>query len=125
MIAKQIKLKIKEQIKLTASAGVSYNKFLAKIASDFNKPDGLYVITPDKAEKFIEELPIEKFYGVGKVTAKRMNEVGIKNGLDLKQKSLEFLYKKFGKNGEYFYDIARGIDHREVNPNSIQKINRS
>ena len=121
LIAKQIKSKIKEQTELTASAGVSYNKFLAKIASDYDKPDGLYVITPEKAEKFIEELPIEKFFGVGKVTAKRMNELGIKNGFDLKQKSLEFLCKHMGKNGEFFYAIARGIDNREVNPVYIPK----
>jgi DNA polymerase-4 len=121
LIAKQIKKKIKEQTELTASAGVSYNKFLAKIASDYDKPDGLFVITPDDAEKFIEELAIEKFYGVGKVTSKKMNALGIKNGLDLKQKSLEFLIKNFGKSGEFFYTIARGIDHREVNPNYSPK----
>ena len=121
LIAKQIKKRIKEKTQLTASAGVSFNKFLAKIASDYNKPDGFYAITPDMAEEFIEKLPIENFFGVGKVTAEKMIRLGIKNGYDLKQKSLNDLIKNFGKQGKFFYNIARAIDKREVNPDHIRK----
>lgn len=121
VIAKQIKKKIKEQTELTASAGVSFNKFLAKIASDHNKPDGFFAITPDKAEEFIENLEIRKFFGIGKVTAEKMHKYGIRNGYDLKQKSLQYLIKRFGKQGKYFYDIARGIDNRDVNPDRLRK----
>ncbi len=121
LIAKQIKKKIKERTQLTASAGVSFNKFLAKIASDYNKPDGFYAITPDIAEDFVEKLEIEKFFGVGKVTAKKMHKFGIKTGFDLKQKDLSFLTKFFGKQGKYFYNISRAIDNREVNPDRIRK----
>ncbi len=120
-IATQIKQKIKDKTGLTASAGVSYNKFLAKIASDFKKPDGLFVIHPDKAEKFIESLPIERFFGVGKVTAKKMHELGIHTGFDLKQHSETELIKAFGKAGIMYYQNARGIDLRKVEPNRITK----
>lgn len=120
-IAKEIKGKIKERTQLNASAGISYNKFLAKIASDFNKPDGFYVITPSMAEKFIEQLPIEKFFGVGKVTAKKMHQKGIFNGKNLKQHSLPTLTRWFGKSGKYYYNVARGIDNRPVNPTRIRK----
>jgi len=121
LIAKQIKKKIKERTQLTASAGVSFNKFLAKIASDYDKPDGFYAITPDIAEKFVENLEIEKFFGVGKVTAKKMHKLGIKTGYDLKQKELQYLTTYFGKQGKYFYNISRAIDHRDVNPDRIRK----
>ncbi len=121
LIAKQIKKKIKEQTGLTASAGVSFNKFLAKIASDYDKPDGFFAITPDTAEKFIENLEIEKFFGIGKVTAEKMHKLHIKNGYDLKQKSLNFLTKHFGKQGNYYFHTARAIDNREVNPDRIRK----
>jgi DNA polymerase-4 len=121
LIAKEIKRKIKDSMGLTASAGVSVNKFLAKIASDMDKPDGLYVIKPDEAELFIENLPVSKFFGVGKVTAGRMQKLGINNGRDLKAKSRAELIKLFGKNGKFFYDISRGIDHRPVNPERIRK----
>jgi len=121
LIAMEIKQKIKETTNLTASAGVSVNKFLAKIASDMDKPDGLYVIKPEEAESFIEDLPIGKFFGVGKVTASRMEKLGIFNGGDLKEKSRAELMKLFGKNGRFFYDISRGIDNRPVNPERIRK----
>jgi len=120
-VATTIKKRIKEETNLTASAGISYNKFLAKIASDYNKPDGFYVITPKMAEKFIEELPIEKFFGVGKVTAKKMHVKQIFKGADLKKKSKEQLIRYFGKSGAYYYNVARGIDNRKVNPTRIRK----
>ncbi len=121
LIAREIKDKIKEATMLTASAGVSVNKFLAKVASDMDKPDGLYVIKPEQAESFIGELPVSKFYGVGKVTAARMQKLGIHKGMDLKEKSKAELIKLFGKNGSFFHDICRGIDHRPVNPERIRK----
>ena len=120
-VATEIKQKIKEHTLLTASAGISYNKFLAKIASDYNKPDGFYVITPKMAENFIEELPIEKFFGVGKVTAKKMHQKGIFKGRDLKNKSKQQLTNWFGKSGSYYFNVARGIDNRPVTPNRIRK----
>lgn len=121
IIAKEIKKKIKSKTKLTASAGVSYNKFLAKIASDYDKPDGLYLITPGKAEKFLEELPVEKFHGIGKKTAERLHKLRIKSGKDLKLFDKYKLIKLFGKHGIFYYDIVRGIDEREVNPSRIRK----
>lgn len=120
-VATEIKQKIKAKTGLTASAGISYNKFLAKIASDFNKPDGFYVITPSMADFFIENLPIEKFFGVGKVTAKKMHLKGIFRGKDLKKKTETQLTTWFGKSGKYYYNIVRGIDNRVVNPNRIRK----
>ena len=120
-IATEIKQKIKERTNLTASAGISYNKFLAKIASDYNKPDGFYVITPKMTEKFIEQLPIEKFFGVGKVTAEKMHNKRIFTGADLKSKSKEQLSNWFGKSGRYYYNVVRGIDNRRVNPSRIRK----
>ncbi|HLP05808.1 MAG TPA: DNA polymerase IV, partial [Paludibacter sp.] len=120
-IALEIKQKIFEKLSLTASAGVSFNKFLAKIASDFNKPNGIYVVTPETAAQFVEKLEIEKFYGVGKVTAKRMHQLGINTGADLKQWSIEGLVANFGKAGHFYYQNARGIDHRPVEPQHIRK----
>jgi len=121
IIAKEIKDKIKTTTQLTASAGVSINKFLAKVASDQDKPDGLFVITPAQAEAFIDKLPIEKFHGIGKVTARKMHELGISHGIDLKKLSQEELVNRFGKVGRYYYDIARAIDDRPVNPSRIRK----
>lgn len=121
MIAKEIKQKIFNRTRLTASAGVSYNKFLAKIASDYKKPDGLLVIEPDKADDFIEKLPIGKFFGVGKVTAVRMEELGIKTGYDLKQWSEVDLVREFGKAGIAYYHFARGEDNREVESERVRK----
>ena len=121
LIAKEIRQKIFEKTGLTASAGVSFNKFLAKIASDYKKPNGFFVITPDKAEKFVETLKIEQFFGVGKVTAQKMHEHRIFTGLDLKQRTESELVHLFGKAGRDFYLYARGIDNREVNSNRIIK----
>lgn len=120
-IAQEIKNEIWKTTNLTASAGISFNKFLAKIASDFNKPNGMYVITPKRAEKFIEELKIERFFGIGKKTAEKMHKMGIFTGLDLKQKSEDFLTEHFGKSGKVYYLNSRGIDNRIVNPNKIRK----
>jgi DNA polymerase-4 len=120
-IASEIKQKIKEKTQLTASAGVSVNKFLAKVASDLKKPDGLAVILPHQVIPFLEELPIEKFFGVGKATAERMKHFGIKTGSDLKQHSRLELAQRFGKFGSYLYDVVRGIDKRKVKPNRIRK----
>lgn len=120
-IAQEIKARILEKTKLTASAGVSFNKFLAKIASDVNKPNGLFVITPKKAEQFVEQLSIEKFFGVGKVTAKRMHQMGIKTGWDLKQRTEYELVSVFGKAGHQYCQYARGIDERSVEPDRIRK----
>lgn len=113
-IAQEIKQKIQETTGLTASAGVSFNKFLAKIASDYNKPNGLFVVKPKDAERFVETLSIEQFYGVGKVTAERMHRLGIKTGADLKQWSEQSLLTKFGKAGHSYYQNARAIDNRPV-----------
>jgi DNA polymerase IV len=120
-IAREIKQAILHKTKLTASAGISFNKFLAKIASGMNKPDGLTVIQPDEAEPFIEALTIESFYGVGRATAAKMQELGIRTGADLKQRSERELVQHFGKVGRFYYQIARGIDDRPVNPNRIRK----
>ncbi|MGL1893296.1 MAG: DNA polymerase IV [Spirochaetaceae bacterium] len=120
-IAEMIRKDIFEKTRLTASAGVSYNKFIAKVASDFNKPDGITVVTPDKAQEFILNLPIRKFWGVGKVTEKRMLQLGIKSGNDLFKYKRYELIELFGKSGPYFYDIVRGIDNREVEVIRIRK----
>jgi DNA polymerase IV len=121
LIAKELKNEIKKRTGLTASAGVSYNKFLAKIASDINKPDGIYIITPEDAGKFIENLPVEKFYGIGKVTAEKMHRLGIHNGSDLRKWDLPSLIRNFGKAGKFYYDICRGIDDRAVETESERK----
>ena len=121
LIAKEIQRKIFEKTGLTASAGVSVNKFLAKIASDYKKPNGFFVITPEEAEKFVEQLPIGQFYGVGKVTVLKMYENQIFTGNDLKQRSETELVRLFGKMGHDLYLNARGIDLREVEPNRITK----
>lgn len=120
-IAREIKQKIYDKTSLTASAGVSFNKFLAKIASDYNKPNGLFVVKPKDAERFVESLAIEQFFGVGKVTAKQMHELGIRSGLDLKQHSEEELVRCFGKTGHIYYQNARGVDDRPVESERIRK----
>lgn len=120
-IALEIRQKIRESTSLTASAGVASNKFLAKIASDLNKPDGLAVITPEEAEAFIGRLPIGKFFGIGKATEKKMIEMGILNGADLKTWSEPDLVRHFGKAGMFYYRISRGIDERPVRPDRIRK----
>ena len=113
-IAREIRRRIREELGLTASAGVSYNKFLAKIASDARKPDGLCTIHPSQALDFIADLPVEAFWGVGRATAERMHLLGIRTGADLRERSLEQLTRHFGKAGRVFYDFARGVDERPV-----------
>ncbi len=120
-VAEQIRERIRAETGLTASAGVSYNKFLAKMASDQRKPDGLFVITPKNGPAFVEALPVKKFHGVGPATAEKMLKLGIETGADLKARDLAFLQQHFGKSGPYFYWIARGVDEREVDPDRIRK----
>ncbi len=120
-IAREIKLRIREEVGLIASAGVSYNKFLAKIASDYRKPNGLCTIHPDQALNFIARLPIESFWGVGKVTARRMHALGIHTGHDLRQWSLDGLIREFGKIGQLYHDFSRGIDLRPVEAVRMRK----
>ena len=120
-IAREIRKRIFEETGLTASAGISINKFLAKVASDYNKPNGQKTIHPTQILDFMEDLPIEKFYGIGKVTANKMHELHIFKGSDLKKKSLEELTNLFGKSGNYYYNVVRGIHNSEVKPHRIQK----
>lgn len=121
LIAKEIKQRIYEKTQLVASAGVSYNKFLAKIASDMDKPDGFFVILPHQAEDFLEGLKIEKFFGIGKVTAKRFHSLDIHTGADLKALDRSEISRICGKTGLYLYNAVRGIDERPVNPNWERK----
>lgn len=120
-IARQIKEAIRDELRLTASAGISVNKFIAKIASDLKKPDGLAFIGPSAVEAFMEQLPIEKFHGVGRVTAEKMKGMNLHTGGDLKRLSEEELVRRFGKHGKFYYNIVRGIDHRSVQPNRETK----
>jgi len=120
-IAREIKTRIRQTTQLTASAGISVNKFVAKVASGMHKPDGLTVIPPKKVAEFIQALPIEEFYGVGKVTAAKMKSLGIRTGKDLLAFTQAALVHHFGKTGLYFYDVARGIDERPVEPEQIRK----
>lgn len=121
LIAQEIKQKIVEETQLTASAGISYNKFLAKTASDINKPNGLFVILPSEANEFLRRLSVSRFHGIGKATAEKMKKAGIFTGSDLRKKSLEDLTLRYGKSGSYFYHICRGIDDREVKPDRERK----
>lgn len=120
-IAREIKAAIREELQLTASAGVSYNKFLAKIASDYRKPDGLFTIHPDRALDFIASLPVEDFWGVGPKTLEMMHKIGVFNGAQLRKCSLHFLTEVFGKAGNVFYNFARGIDNRPVENVRVRK----
>jgi DNA polymerase-4 len=120
-VAKSLKADILQQTGLVASAGVSYNKFLAKVASDFDKPDGLCVIPPERAQAFIDELDIKRFYGIGKVTAGRLRGAGIHTGADLRRQSLEQLQVLLGNSAEFFYQLSRGVDERPVSSNRIRK----
>jgi DNA polymerase IV len=120
-IAEEIRARVRAETGLTASAGVSYNKFLAKLASDHRKPDGLFVITPSMGPAFVETLPVAKFHGVGPATTATMNRLGIHTGLDLRAQSLLFLQEHFGKRGPFYYGIARGIDERPVRADRIRK----
>lgn len=121
LIAYEIRCRIFTEVGLTASAGISVNKFVAKVASDFNKPNGQKTVNPDEVEKFLEDLPIRKFYGVGKVTTEKMYQLGIFSGLDLKQKPREFLEQHFGKSGLFYYDVVRGIHNSEVQSDRLTK----
>jgi DNA polymerase-4 len=121
LLAQEIRMRILNEVGLTASAGISVNKFVAKIASDYNKPNGQKTVNPDEVIPFLEELPIRKFYGVGKVTTEKMYQLGIFTGLELKSKSLEFLEKHFGKSGAFYYQVVRGIHTSEVKPDRITK----
>ncbi|RYD96021.1 MAG: DNA polymerase IV [Sphingomonadales bacterium] len=120
-VAMAIRARIREETGLTASAGVSYNKFIAKLASDHNKPDGICVVRPEHGLAFIARLPVGRFHGVGPVTATRMDRLGIHTGADLRRCSREFLAQQFGKSGDYFYLAARAIDHRPVRPDRVRK----
>jgi DNA polymerase-4 len=120
-IAERIKERIRAETQLTASAGVSYNKFLAKLASDYRKPDGLFVITPAMGPAFVETLPVERFHGVGPATAAKMNRLGIFTAVDLREKDEAFLQAHFGKAGPHFYGICRGIDPRPVRADRVRK----
>jgi len=121
MIAKEIREEIKEKTGLNASAGISINKFIAKVASDINKPNGQKTVNPEEVEAFLEQLQIRKFYGVGKVTAEKMYLLGIFKGIQLKEKSEEFLTENFGKSGRYYYNVVRGIHTSEVKTDRIRK----
>ncbi len=120
-IAEEIRERIEEATGLTASAGVSYNKFIAKIASDQNKPNGICVITPRQGPAFVARLPVRRFHGIGPKTAEKMKRMGIETGADLREQTLEFLQANFGKSAGYYYRAARGIDDRQVKPNRIRK----
>jgi DNA polymerase-4 len=119
--AKAIRARILAETGLTASAGVSYNKFLAKLASDHRKPNGQFAVTPDMGAAWIETLPVARFHGVGPVTAAKMKRLGIETGADLRAKPLDFLERHFGSAAQWYHAIARGVDHRPVNPNRVRK----
>ena len=121
LLAQEIRQRIFNEVGLTASAGISVNKFVAKIASDYNKPNGQKTVNPDEVIPFLEELPIRKFHGVGKVTTEKMYQLGIFTGVELKSKTLEFLEKHFGKSGNFYYNVVRGIHNSEVKSNRITK----
>lgn len=121
LIAEEIRGRIYKELGLTASAGISINKFIAKVASDYNKPNGQKTVNPEDVLPFLESLDIRKFYGVGKVTAEKMYLLGIFTGKELKERSLEFLEDHFGKSGSFYYDVVRGIHKSPVKPNRIQK----
>jgi DNA polymerase IV len=119
--AREIRARIHEETKLTASAGISCNKFLAKLASDYRKPNGQFAIMPDQAEAFVATLPVAKFHGVGPKTTARMRALGIETGADLRRQTLDFLQRNFGKAGSWYYEIARGRDDRPVQPDRERK----
>jgi DNA polymerase-4 len=121
LLAKEIRERIFNKVGLTASAGISINKFVAKVASDYNKPNGQKTVNPEEVLDFLEALDIRKFHGVGKVTAEKMYQLGIFTGGDLKSKTIDYLNEQFGKSGRYYYHIVRGIHNSEVKPNRIRK----
>src|SRR6201993_5194424 len=120
-VALAIRAKIKEVTGLNASAGISYNKFLVKLASDLRKPNGQYVIEPEMGPAFVEALPVGKFHGIGPATSAKMNALGIFTGMDMRNQTLEFMNANFGKSGAYYYWISRGVDERPVRANRIRK----
>jgi DNA polymerase-4 len=120
-VALAIRAKIKQETGLNASAGISYNKFLAKLASDHRKPNGQYVITPEMGPAFVGALAVGKFHGIGPATSAKMNSLGLYTGLDMRNQSLDFMQANFGKFGSYYYWISRGIDDREVRANRTRK----
>lgn len=120
-VALTIRAKIKQETELNASAGISYNKFLAKLASDHRKPNGQYVITPEMGPAFVEPLPVGRFHGIGPATSAKMNALGLYTGLGMRNQSLEFMQANFGKAGNYYYWISRGVDNREVRADRIRK----
>jgi DNA polymerase-4 len=120
-VALAIRARIKEVTGLDASAGISYNKFLAKLASDHRKPNGQYVITPEMGPVFVEALAVGKFHGIGPATSAKMNSLGLHTGFDMRNQTLEFMQANFGKAGAYYYWISRGVDDREVRANRIRK----
>jgi DNA polymerase-4 len=124
-LARDVALRIHEKIKtetdLNASAGIFYNKFLAKLASDHRQPNGQYVISPEMGTTFVEKLPVGKFHGIGPATSAKMNGLGFFTGLDMRNQTLEFMTANFGKAGAYYYWISRGVDERPVRPNRIRK----
>ncbi|WP_278391292.1 DNA polymerase IV [Sphingobium yanoikuyae] len=121
LTAKAIRAAILEETGLTASAGISYNKFLAKLASDHRKPNGQFAVTPDMGAAWVETLPVSRFHGVGPVTAEKMKRLGIETGADLRAKPFEFLQEHFGSSAGWYHAIARGVDDRPVNPNRVRK----
>jgi DNA polymerase-4 len=121
LTAKAIRARILEETGLTASAGISYNKFLAKLASDHRKPNGQFAVMPDMGEDWVATLPVSRFHGVGPVTARKMQKLGIETGADMRDKPLAFLQQHFGSSAEWYHAISRGIDHRAVNPNRERK----
>lgn len=121
LIAKEIRERIFKEIGLTASAGISINKFIAKVASDYNKPNGQKTVNPEEVMEFLEQLDVRKFYGVGKVTAEKMYQLGLFTGKDIKSKSMAYLDDHFGKSGRYYYHVVRGIHNSEVKPNRTRK----
>jgi DNA polymerase-4 len=120
-VALAMRAKIKQETGLNASAGISYNKFLAKVASDHRKPNGQYVITPKMGPTFVEALPVGKFHGIGPATVAKFNTLGIHTGLDIRNQTLAFLQQNFGKAGAYYCWISRGVDNREVRVNRVRK----
>lgn len=120
-IAQSIKNDIRNELNLVASAGVSFNKFLAKLASDQDKPDGLFVIQSKEAQAYLDKLPVDRFFGVGKVTAEKLKDIGVTTGKDLRALNAEFMHSQFGKLGSFLFNVARGIDHREVKPERVRK----
>jgi DNA polymerase-4 len=121
LLAEEIRTRILNEVGISASAGISINKFIAKVASDYNKPNGQKTVNPEEVLDFLEVLDIRKFYGIGKVTAEKMYQKGIYTGLDLKGKTLEYLQDNFGKSGNYYYHVVRGIHNSDVKPNRIRK----